>query len=126
MTQECRLAAVEEALTPVQLVLRWIEEIHGYDDMLSYIHSLADRQLGDMPMDRLGRAAKENAKLRTRGRPRAEADRAIWRSLVDTIFRAQLVLDINASTQDRLDRHALIHWGLNGYLGLALHGGWRA
>ncbi|HET7496608.1 MAG TPA: hypothetical protein VFJ80_14305, partial [Candidatus Limnocylindrales bacterium] len=75
MTKERRLAAVEDALTPVQLVMRWIEEIHRYGDMLSYIHSLADRPLGDMPMDRLGRAAKQNAAHRTRGVPRAEADR---------------------------------------------------
>lgn len=44
-----RLASVEAALTPTQLVLRWLEEVHRYDDMASYMRSLIDVPIGDFP-----------------------------------------------------------------------------
>ena len=109
MTVESRLAKVEAALSPTQLVLRWIEEIHAYDDMSSYLHSLPQRPVGDFPMDRLGREAQESARIRTRGRPRAEIDKVVRRSVVETLFRGLLVLEINVRTQNVLDREGLIH-----------------
>ena len=109
MTVESRLAKVEAALSPTQLVLRWIEEIHAYDDMSSYLHSLPQRPVGDFPMDRLGREAQESARIRTRGRPRAEIDKVVRRSVVETLFRGLLVLEINVRTQNVLDREGLIY-----------------
>jgi hypothetical protein len=120
VTVETRLAKVEAALTPTQLVLRWIEEIHAYDDMSSYLRSLADRPIGDFPMDRLGREAQESARTRTRGRTRAEIDKAVRRSVVETLFRGLLVLEINVRTQNLLDREGLIYLVLVSQVGVAL------
>jgi hypothetical protein len=122
MTKERRLAAAESDLRPVELVLRWVEEIHAYDDMSAYLDALAERRLGDYPMDRLGRQAKANAEARSRGKPRAEGHAAIRRDVVDTLFRAQLVLEINVRTQDWLDRQGLIHLVLVTQVGLAVAG----
>jgi hypothetical protein len=120
VTVETRLAKVEAALTPTQLVLRWIEEIHAYDEMSAYLRSLADRSVGDFPMDRLGREAQESARIRTRGRPRAEIDKAVRRSVVETLFRGLLVLEINVRTQHLLDREGLIYLVLVSQVGIAL------
>jgi hypothetical protein len=115
-----RLAAVEAALTPTQLVLRWLEEIHRYGDMPSYMRSLVDVPIGDFPMDRLCREAKESATVRSRGRPPAETDKAVRRSLVETMFRGQLVLGINVGTQNFLDREALIYVALVSQVAIAV------
>lgn len=120
MTVEGRLAKVEAALSPTQLVLRWIEEIHAYDDMSSYLHSLAQRPVGDFPMDRLGRQAQESARIRTRGRSRAEIDKLVRRSVVETLFRGLLVLEINVRTQNLLDREGLIYVVLVSQAAIAL------
>jgi hypothetical protein len=115
-----RLATVEAALTPTQLVLRWLEEIHRYGDMPSYMRSLVDLPIGDFPMDRLCREAKESAAMRSRGRPSAEIDKAVRRSLVETMFRGQLVLAINVRSQDSLDREGLIYVALMGQVAMAI------
>ncbi len=74
-----RLDALEAALSPAELVLRWLAEAHAYDDFGSYFRALLDVDPADFPMDRLAREARESAKQRSRGRPRAEADRAVRR-----------------------------------------------
>jgi hypothetical protein len=115
-----RLGAVEAALTPTQLVLRWLEEIHRYGDMPAYMRSLVDHSLGDFPMDRLCREAKESATARSRGRPSAEIDKAVRRSVIETMFRGQLVLGINVGTQNFLDREALIYVALVSQVAIAI------
>jgi hypothetical protein len=115
-----RLASVETALSPTQLVLRWLEEAHRYDDMTAYMRSLVDRPLGDFPMDRLSREAQESARIRSRGRSRVEVERAARRSLFETLVRGQLVLEINVRSQNWLDREGLIYLVLVGQVGLAV------
>ena len=72
-----RLEALEAALSPTELVLRWLAEAHAYDDFSSYVRMLLDVDPGDFPMDRLAREARASAQQRSRGLPRAEADRAM-------------------------------------------------
>jgi hypothetical protein len=120
VTVEGRLAKIEAALSPTQLVLRWLEEMHAYDDMSAYMRSLADRPNGDFPMDRLSRGAQESARIRSRGGSRAEVEKAIRRSLVETMFRGQLVLEINVRTQNFLDREGLIYLVLVSQVAIAL------
>ena len=115
-----RLATVEAALSPTQLVLRWLEEAHRYHDMTGYMQSLVDRPIGDFPMDRLAREAQESARIRSRGRSRAEADKIARRPLVETMFRGQLVLEINVRSQNVLDREGLIYVALVGQVGIAI------
>lgn len=35
-----RVAALETALSPTELVLRWLEEAHAFGDLESYVRSL--------------------------------------------------------------------------------------
>jgi len=115
-----RLANVETGLSPTQLVLRWLEEAHRYDDMTAYMRSLVDRPIGDFPMDRLSREAQESARIRSRGRSRVDVERAVRRSLIETLVRGQLVLEINVRSQNWLDREGLIYLALIGQVGLAI------
>jgi hypothetical protein len=120
VTVATRLAKVEAALTPTHLVVRWIDEIHAYDDMSAYLRSLTERPVGDYQLDRLSRDAREGARNRTRGMLRAEADKAVRRAVVETLFRGLLVLEINVRTQDFLDREGLIYLVLISHVSLAL------
>jgi hypothetical protein len=100
-------------------VLRWLQEVHRYDDMPSYMRSLIDLPIGDFPMDRLCREAKESTMVRSRGRPSTEIDKAVRRSLVETMFRGLLVLGINVGSQNFLDREALIYAALVSQVAIA-------
>lgn len=121
MTSAQRLAKVEAALTPKQLVLRWLEEAHRYGDMPSFMRSLIDKPPLDYPLDRLVREAREGGRVRSRGAPRAEAERLARRSMVEAAFLFLLVLEINVRSQDFLDRERLIHALLVSQVGLALN-----
>ena len=94
-TADRRLDKLEAGLRPVPLVLRWLAEAHAFDDLTTYTRSLVDVDWPVFPLDRLAQAAKANATQLVRGRPREEADAAIRRAIVETVFRVQLVLRIN-------------------------------
>jgi hypothetical protein len=123
MTAERRLAALEASLSPTELVLRWLAEAHAYDDFKTYSESLFDQDPGNLPMDRLAREAQTSARSRLRGQPKDDVATAVRKALVDTLFRAQLVLRINALTQEFIDREVLINGALSAHLGLAVHAG---
>src|SRR6266581_9595713 len=123
MTAERRLAALEASLSPTELVLRWLAEAHAYDDFKTYMEALFDRDPSDLPMDRLAREAQTSARSRSRGQPKDDIARAVRKALVETIFRAQLVLRINALTGEFIDREVLIDGALSAHLGLAVHVG---
>ena len=123
MTAERRLAAIEASLSPTELVLRWLAEAHAYDDFKTYMEALFDRDPSDLPMDRLAREAQTSARTRSRGQPKEDVAAAVRKALVETIFRAQLVLRINALTQEFIDREILIDGALSAHLGLAVHAG---
>ncbi len=105
-------------MTPTQLVLRWLDEAQSYDDFSTYARSLIDAGPDAFPMDRLAREAEECARSQVRGKPREEADAAIRRAVVETVFRVQLVLRINVASQEFLDREGLIQAALSAQLGL--------
>jgi hypothetical protein len=119
MTTDRRLAKVEAALTPTELVLRWLAEAHAHDTFDAYTRALLDADPDEMPMDRLVREAEASARAQTRGRPREDVQRAIRRACVETLFRAQLVLQITVRTQELLDREILVHAALGAYLAAA-------
>lgn len=120
MTTAMRLAKLEAALSPTELVLRWLDEAHAYDDLGSYTASLLDADPSTFPMDRLAREARASATERSRGRPRSEADRAVRAAIIAGVFRVQLVLRINVVASDFVDREILVHAALSAYLGLAV------
>jgi hypothetical protein len=120
VTTARRLEALEAALSPTELVLRWLTEAQAYDDFGSYFRTLLDVDPDDFPMDRLAREAREGAKQRSRGLPRAEADRAVRRATIEACVRVQLVLRINEQSQAFLDREGLILTALTAHVGLVI------
>jgi len=122
VTVASRLARVEASLSPTELVVRWLAEAHAHDDLGSYVAALLDADPSTFPMDRLAREAKASATERTRGRPRAEADRAVRAAIIAAVFRVQLVLRINVLASDFVDREILVQAALSAYLGLAVEG----
>ena len=123
MTADRRLKAMEESLSPTELVLRWLAEAHAYGSFDAYTRALLDQDSNDLPMDRLAREAQTSARTRSRGQPKEDVAAAVRKALVETIFRAQLVLRINALTQEFIDREVLIDGALSAHLGLAVHAG---
>src|SRR6266498_1409293 len=123
MTAERRLAAIEASLSPTELVLRWLAEAHAYDDFKTYTETLFDQDHSNLPMDRLAREAQTSARTRSRGQPKEDVAASVRKALLETIFRAQLVLRINALTQEFIDREILIDGALSAHLGLAVHVG---
>jgi hypothetical protein len=121
LSAERRLAALEASLSPTELVLRWLAEAHAYDAFTTYTQSLFDQDPSDLPMDRLAREAQTSARSRSRGQPKEDVAKAVRKALLETMFRAQLVLRINALTQDVIDREVLIDGALSAHLGLAVH-----
>ena len=119
-TVERRLATVEASMTPTQVALRWLEEAHRYDDFVSYTRSLLEAGPAGFPMDRLAHEAEDNARTQGRGKPRDELTTAVNRAIVETIFRAQLVLRINEVSQTLLDREGLVQAALSAHLGLVV------
>lgn len=119
-TTERRLAAVEASMTPTQLVLRWLDEAQRYDDFTTYTRSLLDAGPDAFPMDRLAREAKECARTQSRSKPREDAEQAVRRAIIETIFRVQLVLQINVVSQAFLDREGLVQAALSAHLGLVV------
>jgi hypothetical protein len=122
-TVDRRLAKVEASLSPSALVLRWLAEAHTFDDFNTYTRSLVEVEWPVFPLDRLAREAKSSATQQVRGQPREEADAAINRAIVETVFRFQLVLRINVLAQEFLDRELLIQGALGAYLALAISDG---
>ena len=119
MTLERRLTKVEASLTPTELVLRWLAEAHTHDSFDAYTRALLDGDPDNLPMDRLAREAEDGVQARSRGKPREDVQAAVRRAAVETVFRAQLVLQIIARTQEFLDREVLIQGALSAYLAMA-------
>jgi len=119
-TADRRLDKVEARLSPTELVLRWLAEAHAYDDFTTYTRSLVQAEPPVFPLDRLAHEAETSARQQARGLPREEAQAAIRKAIVETVFRFQLVLRINILSHEFLDREGLIQAALSAHLALAL------
>ena len=118
MTAERRLARIEEALSPTQLVLRWLAEAHAYGDIDSYVASLLDQEPPVPPLDSLAREAARGARSATRGKRADLIDAAVRSALRETVFRFELVMRINVTAHELLDREALIDAALSAHVAL--------
>ena len=117
MSAERRLRAIETALSPTRLVLRWLDEAHAHDDLESYVRSqLAEGS--EAPLDRLAREAASGARSSSRGKRPEVVDAAVRRALRETVFRFELVLRINVMSHDLLERETLIDATLSAHLAL--------
>jgi hypothetical protein len=108
MTLSRRLAKIEEALTPTQLVLRWLAEAHAFGDLEPYVASLLAGDPPVAPLDRLAREAVHGARTAMRGKRPELVDAAVRKALRETVFRFELVMRINVTTKELLDREELI------------------
>jgi hypothetical protein len=108
MTLKRRLDAVETALSPTQLVLRWLAEAHAFGDLGPYAASLLVEDPPVAPLDRLAREAAHGARTAMRGKRPELVDAAVRCALRETVFRFELVMRINVSAHEILDRETLI------------------
>jgi hypothetical protein len=108
MTLKRRLDAVETSLSPTQLVLRWLAEAHAFGDIEPYVASLLSQDPPVAPLDRLAREAVQGARTANRGKRPGIVDAAVRSALRETVFRFELVMRINVTTKELLDREELI------------------
>src|SRR5512135_2673818 len=102
MTAERRLAKVEAGLTPTQLVVRWLDEAHGFGSLEAYVGSLLDEPPERQPLDRLLGEAVAGVRAAIPSSRRDARAPAIRTALRETAFRFELVLRIVTVT------HALL------------------
>ena len=107
MTLSRRVAKLEEALSPTQLVLRWLAEAHAYGDIPPYVASLLAQDPPVRPLDRLAREAVHGARTAMRGKRPELVEPAVRSALRETVFRYELVLRINVTAHDLVDREGL-------------------
>ena len=112
MTLARRLAQVEAALTPTQLVLRWLDEAHRYGSLEAYVDSILDADPADFPLNRLAREATGGGERRW---ARREPPEAVRTALRQTVLRFELVLRINVRTHELLEREVLVQAVITGH-----------
>jgi hypothetical protein len=118
MTTERRIAAVEAALTPTELVVAWLIETHAHGSLEAAVRAMLEKADPVPPLDRLARAAADGARVRMKGKPAEERDKAIDTAVRETVFRFRLVLRIINVTCDLLDRQLLLEGLFGARLGL--------
>lgn len=108
MTSERRLAAVEGGLSPTELVLAWLAEVHSHGNLDSCVRASLAEEDYVPPINRLARAATEEPRTRLKGKPREEINRASNQAVRETLFRFHLVMRINTTSHERLERQLLL------------------
>jgi hypothetical protein len=112
-----RLEKVEAALTPTQLVLRWLAEAHAYGSLVAYVHAILDDPPEDLPLNRLCHEAGATVGAGSRSRV-GETPDSLRQALQATVFRFELVMRINVTALELLDREALVGSVIAGHLAL--------
>jgi hypothetical protein len=118
MTAARRLAAIEAALTPTELVVRWLTEAHGCGGLEAYVRSLIDDPSVVPPADELARAAADGARKRLRGKRGEEVAKAVDTAVRETVFRFHLVLRIDTVSHELFDRQLLLDGAFSAQLAL--------
>jgi hypothetical protein len=118
MTLARRVAALEATLSPTQLALRWLDEAHAHGDLESYVRSLLDVVPDDLPLDRLCREAAGGVRASMRSKRQESVSSAVRTALRETVFRFELVMRINITAHELLDREALIDAALAAHVSL--------
>jgi hypothetical protein len=108
VTTERRLDALDANLTPTEFVLRWLDEVHAYDDLPAYGRWLADQGTEVHPASRLAREAAESTKARMRGRHQEELVDAVDRALRAALVRFELFLRLNTVAQETVEDETMI------------------
>jgi hypothetical protein len=120
MTLKRRLDAVETSLSPTQLVLRWLAEAHAFGDVEPYVASLLAHDHPVAPLDRLAREAVYGARTAIRGKRPEVVAAAVRSALRETVFRFELVMRINVTAHELIDRETLIDAALSAHVALLM------
>ena len=123
MTRRLRVERLENSLSPTGIVLRWLDEAHACGDVPAYVASLLAQDKPEMPLDRLCREASQVARTANRGKRPELVETAVRTALRETVFRFELVMRMNVTTHDILDREGLIDAALSAHLALTTGGG---
>jgi hypothetical protein len=113
-----RLANLEISLTPTGLVLRWLEGAHAFGSLEAYLSWLIDQPSGAAPLNRLARQAADGARAAMRGKVSEQVDKAVRQAVRETVFRFELVMRINVTTLEILEKEVYVHAALAGLLGM--------
>ena len=116
MTLARRVAALETALTPTQLVVRWLAEAHSHGSLEAYVHAILDDEPEAYPLNRLCREASAAARAGVRGRVGDQTHAAVRIALRETVFRFELVMRINVVSHAMIDRELLLYTVFMGQL----------
>lgn len=108
MTLARRLDALESSLTPTQLVLRWLDEAHAHGSLEVALAAVIDVPPEDLPLNRLWREAAASARAAARSRGPDAIQRAVRKSVTETVFRYFLVLRANVTAHEAFDKEVLI------------------
>jgi hypothetical protein len=76
MTAERRVAAIEGALTPTELVVAWLVEGQAYGGVDAFVRATLEEEDYVPPINRLAHAAIDSARLRAKGKRCEEIDKA--------------------------------------------------
>jgi hypothetical protein len=113
-----RVEKLEANLTPTQLVLRWLAEAHAHGSLVAYVNSILDDPPEDFPVNRLARQARDAVRATSRTRAREQTDAAVRTAIQQTVFRFELVMRINVTAHELLDREVLVGAAIIGHLAL--------
>ena len=116
-----RVAVIESSLSSTKLVLRWLAGAHAFRDVPAYVAALLAKDPPVAPLDRLAREAVHGARTAMRGKRPELVDAAVRSALRETVFRFELVMRINVTVHELLDREALLEALFASQLALLLH-----
>ncbi len=118
MTLARRLATVEAALSPTELVVRWLDEAHAYGDLVTHARALLEAESKETPLDRLAREAAAGARASAKGKRSEVVNDAVRTAVRETVFRFDLLLRILVVSHELLDREVLVDAALAAQLAL--------
>src|ERR1035437_9678534 len=103
-----RVAVIESSLSSTKLVLRWLAGAHACRDVPAYVAALLAKDPPVAPLDRLAREAVHGARTAMRGKRPELVDAAVRSALRETVFRFELVMRINVTAHELLDKEQLL------------------
>lgn len=108
MSARQRLAKLEASLTPTQRVVRWLDEAHACGSLEGYLTPFLDGDLERFPLDRLADETIEGIRATLRGKRSEVVQQALRRAMREMVFRFELVIGLNVSAHELLDREVLL------------------
>ncbi|MGH2464321.1 MAG: hypothetical protein ACRDGI_02575 [Candidatus Limnocylindrales bacterium] len=118
MTLERQVASIEAALTPTELVVRWLDAAHAAGGLEAWVRGQLADDAAPAPMDFLARAASEGVRVALKGKPREQIAKAIDVALFQTIVRFQLVLRVNVLSHELIERQTMLDMVFAGQIAL--------